>query len=185
MFSSLGEYSQLIGGYLIGLLTWFAKEMYGWFRTGQLPNKHDKMVFLKYREVFHDEFVYFLRRHDLGSSFDAEVIKGLHRFVHQALGELPNYKFHDRKLERMRLRLWKLSNEFSNECMMGLHDEFGKGTLRVPPPREWSQEKDDRRRDTIKKLNDRADELVDAFLKLNDAYNRKFDEKIVPTSEDA
>jgi len=172
------EYSQLIGGFLIGLLTWFAKEAYGWAKIRRLPNKHDEKVFQEYRHVFDDKFVNFLMQQDLSASFKADKLSDLYEFVYSRRGELPDYKFHDKRLERLRLKLWLLSKKFVNECMAGLHDEYGNGYLRVPRPSEWDEERYLRQQKVMKQLHDRADELLETFLKLHSAYNLKFDEKI-------
>ena len=169
---------KLVIGYILGLMTMLFRDAYTYFKKTRLPNRHDKEVFARYRELFNEKVIYCLKAQNFSAPFEGDVLKGMYDFVHKDLGDEADYKFHSRKLEKVRKRVMLLTSQFVEKAARSLHDIHSDGYVKIPKPEIWDETLFETYEQKNRELNQLASELYRSIDRLIMVCNKQFDKKI-------
>jgi hypothetical protein len=134
-----------------------------------VPNLHDVELYAKFKELFDDDVMYFLRTHDFGGGFPGRYFTVLNDISAVWVG--PRYGFSDPKLSDIwnefflkNRQLLKLMAQYTTRtgndwCQPYWHDE------------DWHSEKTIER---VKLMNDVGSEMVDLIDKLEAEARKKW-----------
>jgi len=65
----LTDNSELIGGYVIVLVSCLPKDFYRLFRRSNLPNKHDILAYSEYKTLFNSDLLMILQNQNFRNAF--------------------------------------------------------------------------------------------------------------------
>jgi hypothetical protein len=157
------------------LITWGAKKGY---EALVLPNIHDQTVMSRIRGVFKTNILDFFRTHDLSVAFSNKILDPLGEALYYNRFESPDFKFHDNKLEGLRVQLlasvkafWKSYTE-DVSCV-----ENNVELLQVHKTNERFDPERKKYIATVEKINTLAADIITKFDALTAAANKKFDKK--------
>ena len=68
--------SELIAGYVMGLVSYLLKDFYLLFRRSNLPNKHDILAYSEYKTLFNSDLLMILQNQNFRNAFRPSTIDG-------------------------------------------------------------------------------------------------------------
>ena len=101
----LTDHSELIAGYVMGLVSYLLKDLHRLFRRSNLPNKHDILAYSEYKTLFNSDLLMLLQNQNFRNAFRPSTLYGFFEFFNKGLDKHPDYKFHNRRLEKHRADL--------------------------------------------------------------------------------
>ena len=148
------------------------------YKRWREPSTHDMQVFGRYRDLFDDQFIKLLKTHNFAVAFQGNILDGFHSFMFYGLNDEPDYQFHNRKLEKLRLKVAQQMKQFLDEGTVHLDDTRNNGFLKVLEPLHISEPGHKEYLYNIQKTNELATTLYKAFGNLHTARNKHFDTKV-------
>jgi hypothetical protein len=137
----------------------------------------DRILFSRIREMFSSnaDTVSFLRDTDLGTSFELELLTGLHQFVSYC--EKPDFEFMDSELESQRASLCEATEKFLAAVAQWTFPCKGYVPRRNEIPKEWRDSDTDTQRkryaDVRMNLNELASYVYAKYESLIRAGRRR------------
>jgi hypothetical protein len=118
----LTDRSELIAGYVMGLVSYLLKEFYLLFRRSNLPNKHDILAYSEYKTLFNSDLLMILQNQNFRNAFRPSTIDSFFKFFNKELDKHLDYKFHNRTLEKHRAKLTVAMFEFLHLSLDHVYD---------------------------------------------------------------
>ena len=174
----LTDHSELIAGYVMGLVSYLLKDLYRLFRRSNLPNKHDILAYSEYKNLFNSDLLMLLQNQNFRNAFRPSTLDGFFEFCNKGLDKHPDYKFHNRRLEKHRADLTAAMVGFLHLSLAHLYDNKDNSQSETKTDIQDRPKSLNLKSTSLKKLKLSARKTYDAYHKLNDACGRHFDVKI-------
>ena len=81
----LTDHSELIAGYVMGLVSYLLKDLYRLFRRSNSPNKHDILAYSEYKTLFNSDLLMILQNQNFLNAFRPSTLDSFFEFVNKEL----------------------------------------------------------------------------------------------------